>query len=243
VWTRPNIRDTRGWLNLYCRVSVIKTIRERLRDCPDATIYKRFKESCFGRYLEYDPVGYCANSAIYAVLAHQITRPDARPDEAWFRVREKFARFSKKEHALVTGLRFGTSDFDVRAKHDYPQGGLYMRYVHGTAHSSNYGSVFDRFSSGEFAASPEDELKFAKLIFLYGFVLGIDNNKKVEQWAWALIDEEEKWDNFPWGSYTFDDLIGRISKVNPTLQRDGSYRGHFYGFSTAFMVCSYFKLN
>lgn len=234
------MRGKKGAINFYCRPSVIKTIRAQLevgKDDP-ASIYAKFRDSSFGKYLEYNPEGRCANSAIFAVIAQQVTRPDERPDEAWFRVGESLARFSKKEFAVVTGLRFGTSEFDVRAKHKHPVGGLYMRHIHDKNRTPLYSSVLEHFSRGDFAGSPDDELKFAKLLFLYGFLLGIDTGKKsIDPWAWTLIEDEEKWESFPWGSYIFDDLINRLNKLSPTSHNDEFYRAHFYGFSTAFVVC------
>ncbi|KAL3614160.1 hypothetical protein CASFOL_042234 [Castilleja foliolosa] len=92
-------------------------VRSQLKKNPEA--YQKFKDSCFGRYLEYckDKNTNCLNAILHAMLGQQVKRVDvSEPEALWFRVRNKFLRFSKYEYALVTGLRLADDIFMSVAK-------------------------------------------------------------------------------------------------------------------------------
>ncbi|KAL3633240.1 hypothetical protein CASFOL_022767 [Castilleja foliolosa] len=88
----------------------------------------------------------------------------SEPDALWFRVRNKFLRFSKYEYALVTGLRFGPTDFDPNVKYEYPAGGVFKRRNGDETKMVTYKDLLPLFLSGHFHDSVDDELKIAKLL-------------------------------------------------------------------------------
>ncbi|KAL3617209.1 hypothetical protein CASFOL_038956 [Castilleja foliolosa] len=77
-----------------------------------------------------------------------------------------------------------------------------------------YALVTGQKFGGEFAVSTDDQLKISKVIFVCSVLFGEDNLKKpIPEWLWVLVEDEDKWENFPWGSYTFQILYSKIQQV------------------------------
>ncbi|GFP93881.1 hypothetical protein PHJA_001532400 [Phtheirospermum japonicum] len=212
-------------------------VHERLKD----GLHEKFSSSCFGRYLKFWTEGASCSSAIHAVLGQEVTIPGANPNELWFRVGDdQFTRLSKYEFALITGLRFGESDFDPNAQHDVVQDGVYARLIRGRARAL-VSKVLKQFEDGQYAAaSADDQLKIAKILFLYGFVFGVDGYAKaVDKWAWCLVEDEHRWENFPWGKYSYQFLLKGLRCTVPKEQKQPLIKYHFDGFALAFLVWAY----
>ncbi|KAL3654737.1 hypothetical protein CASFOL_001472 [Castilleja foliolosa] len=78
----------------------------------------RFRASCFGAYLHY-PKNQVPSAVMLLMISQQVIKEGAEEDELWFLVGDKFVRLSKYEYALVTGLRFGPTNFDSNADCEY----------------------------------------------------------------------------------------------------------------------------
>ncbi|KAL3641324.1 hypothetical protein CASFOL_016292 [Castilleja foliolosa] len=152
---------------------------------------------------------------MHAMLGQQVNRQGAGVDELLFRVGDQFLRFSKYEYALVTELKFGYAG---------GRGGIKLN------------DLVERFAEGEFAVSTDDQLKISKVIFVCSVLFGEDNLKKlIPEWLWVLVEDEDKWENFPWGSYTFQILYSKIQQVPLTRSPEAKkFAYHFYGFCHAF---------
>ncbi|KAL3646712.1 hypothetical protein CASFOL_009256 [Castilleja foliolosa] len=240
-WKRPSFQSKTAAITGYVRMKDFADVRSQLKKNPEA--YQKFKDSCFGRYLEYckDKNTNCPNAVLHAMLGQQVKRVDvSEPDALWFRVRNKFLRFSKYEYALVTGLRFGPTDFDPKVKYEYPAGGVFKRRNGDETKMVTYKDLLPLFLSGHFHDSVEDELKIAKLLFVCGFLLGLDlwGSKAIPKWLWVLVEDEDKWESFPWGSYTFQILYSKIELVSDEqpVEANKKFAYHFYGNSHAFVA-------
>ncbi|KAL3615737.1 hypothetical protein CASFOL_040031 [Castilleja foliolosa] len=206
-WVRPEFKEQRAVINGYVRLNHLAEIRSQLKK--NHAAYTKFQGGCFGGYLEYctNKNAQCPNTAMHTMLGQQVNRQGAGVDELWFRVGDQFLRFSKYEYALVTGLKFGHTNFDPNEDH-----------------------------KGEFAVSTDDQLKISKVIFVCSVLFGEDNLKKpIPEWLWVLVEDEDKWENFPWGSYTFQILYSKIQQVPLTRSLEAKkFAYHFYGFCHAF---------
>ncbi|KAL3644386.1 hypothetical protein CASFOL_012318 [Castilleja foliolosa] len=239
-WKRPSFQSKTAAITGYVRMKDFADVRSQLKKNSEA--YQKFKDSCFGRYLEYckDKNTNCPNAVLHAMLGQQVKRVDvSEPDALWFRVRNKFLRFSKYEYALVTGLRFGPTDFDPKVKYEYPAGGVFKRRNGDETKMVTYKDLLPLFLSGHFHDSVDDELKIAKLLFVCGFLLGLDlwGSKAIPKWLWVLVEDEDKWESFPWGSYTFQILYSKIELVSDEqpVEANKKFAYHFYRNSHAFV--------
>ncbi|KAL3619754.1 hypothetical protein CASFOL_034666 [Castilleja foliolosa] len=240
-WKRPSFQSKTAAITGYVRMKDFADVRSQLKKNPEA--YQKFKDSCFGRYLEYckDKNTNCPNAVLHAMLGQQVKRMDvSEPDALWFRVKNSFLRFSKYEYALVTGLRFGPTDFDPKVKYEYPAGGVFKRRNGDETKMVTYKDLLPLFLSGHFHDSVYDELKIAKLLFVCGFLLGLDlwGSKAIPKWLWVLVEDEDKWESFPWGSYTFQILYSKIELVSDEqpVEANKKFAYHFYGNSHAFVA-------
>ncbi|KAL3646411.1 hypothetical protein CASFOL_011591 [Castilleja foliolosa] len=107
------------------RTELIKEFCNKL----GSQMLQRFRESCFGAYLNYPTKKQIRGTAMHLMLSQQVIREGAHEDQLWFLVGDKFVRFSKYEYALVTGLRFGPTNFDPSEDCDLPIDGVYMEFI------------------------------------------------------------------------------------------------------------------
>ncbi|XP_057774878.1 uncharacterized protein LOC130993858 [Salvia miltiorrhiza] len=65
--------------------------------------------------------------------------------------------------------------------------------------------------------------------------------KYVHDWVWALVEEDQKWSDFPWGSYSFQMLCHGMSvlKKHPNEITGNRKTYHFYGPIWALQIWSY----
>ncbi|KAL3613315.1 hypothetical protein CASFOL_042827 [Castilleja foliolosa] len=123
----------------------------------------------------------------------------------------KFVRFSKYEYALVTGLRFGPTNFDPNEDYELQTNGVYRKFI-----------------------DPENEFgkKGAEYEFVFQcFFYAIDKRQRIANWLWELVEREDEWETFPWGAYSFQILMFRMK--NAAVKPQDNY--HILGFSHAFM--------
>ncbi|KAL3617208.1 hypothetical protein CASFOL_038955 [Castilleja foliolosa] len=238
-WKRPSFQRKTVAINGYVRMKDFTDVGSQLKKKPEA--YKKFKDSCFGRYLEYckDKNTNCPYAVLHAMLGQQVKRVDvSEPDALCFRVRNKFLRFSKYEYALVTGLRFGSTDFDPNVKYEYPAGEVFMRRNGDETKMVTYKHLLPLFLSSHFHDSIDNELKIAKLLFVCGVLLGLDlwGSKAIPKWLWVLVEDKDRTESFPWGSYTFQILYSKIELVSDEqpVEANKKFAYQFYGNSHAF---------
>ncbi|KAL6571363.1 hypothetical protein OROHE_003006 [Orobanche hederae] len=88
----------------------------------------------------------------------------------------------------------------------------------------------------EVKGSEADYLKLAKVLMASMYVVGLDPNKtKIPNWMWALVEDDEAWEQFPWGSLSYQFLIGQINAVKKFIP--GPY--HLKGNTVAFLPWIY----
>ncbi|KAL6577294.1 hypothetical protein OROMI_011570 [Orobanche minor] len=79
-------------------------------------------------------------------------------------------------------------------------------------------------------------LKLAKVLMASMFVVGLDKNKtKIPTWMWVLVEDDEAWEQFPWGSLSYQFLMGQINRVKTNIP--GPY--HLKGNTVAFLAWIY----
>ncbi|KAL6519573.1 hypothetical protein OROHE_017393 [Orobanche hederae] len=236
VWKRPNMRGSKCSINGYVRLGIVKTITVELRSVGDDT-FREFRESCLGHFIRQEWGGFVSNAALHALFSNEVVRPDAQVDEFWFRIGHRLIWFSRYEYALVTGLRFGDSDFDVHGDDVPPEGSVYDRYPLLSRGGQMLDRIRDRFAGGYFREQSGDALKVAKVLCFCYLIFGVDGGKRIaDRWLWTLVEDQTRWERFPWGLYSYQILVTYLSDV-PTEVPAGLDPGyHFYGNIYAIMI-------
>ncbi|KAL3623590.1 hypothetical protein CASFOL_032406 [Castilleja foliolosa] len=237
--TWPKVRNPAGKkasILLDVKTDVIQDINNRL----GKQTLERFRESCFGAYLHY-PRSQVPATVMHLMLRQQVIKEGADEDELWFLVGDTFVRFSKYEYALVTGLRFGPTNFDPNADREIRKDGVYRKFIDPHKKISKKGAkytfVLNLFNNPpkELRRSKEREslLKIAKVLFVHGFFVAIDKRYRIANWVWSLVENENEWETFPWGAYSFQILMYRMKNAKVKAGDKDNY--HIYGFSHAFL--------
>ncbi|XP_057786782.1 uncharacterized protein LOC131004174 [Salvia miltiorrhiza] len=239
-WKRPLMRGVSCTIVTYTKDSTIMNgIRRVLTDIGGEVALKQFEKSCFGRFLKLpDSINKC-NQAIHHVISHQIIfGEEADKTALWFRINNQNLRFSRFEYALVTGLQFGESAFNPYVEHEIHEHSLYHRELDGRPTTPT--ELLKKFLEGHLGDYAEDYVKAAKILFAYYIVLGDDGRRAIKDWVWALIEDREAWNSFPWGSYSFQRLIFYIDGVQQTPTKDCvREQYHLYGAASSFMAWIY----
>lgn len=227
-WIRPSLQGyaRSPKFNLYHRWSVFTAIKHTLQVVGGSNLVYRFSLGCFGHLLRLKE-GKSASKLLFSLMSRQITMPNAPDHEVWFDIGGQCIRMSYGDYALVTGLLFGSSTFDLSAGHDSSGRGHYMRFTNGVPIRVN--ELLKKFTDAVVDhAYQEDYLKVANILVLHLFVLGFEERKKIDQWVWVLSDDLDGWNVFPWGSYSYGLLLHHIGKF-PVFLNKVTPKLHFYG--------------
>ncbi|KAL6563529.1 hypothetical protein OROGR_002488 [Orobanche gracilis] len=236
VWKRPNMRGSKCSINGYVRLRTVKTIIVELSSVGEDTI-REFRESCLGHFIREEWGGFVSNAALHALFSNEVVRPDAQADEFWFRIGRRLIRFSRFEYALVTGMRFGDSDFDIHGDDVHIEGSVYDRYPILSSGGQMLDRIRDRFATGYFRQQSGDALKVAKVLCVSYLLFGFDGEKhNADRWLWTLVEDQTRWESFPWGGYSYQILVTYLREIPIEVPAglDPSY--HFYGNIYAIMI-------
>ncbi|KAL6498248.1 hypothetical protein OROGR_028645 [Orobanche gracilis] len=236
VWKRPNMRGSKCSINGYVRLGIVKTIIVELSSVGEDTI-REFKESYLGHFIREEWGGFVSNAALHALFSNEVVRPDAQADEFWFRIGRRLIRFSRFEYALVTGMRFGDSDFDIHGDNVHIEGSVYDRYPILSSGGQMLDRIRDRFATGYFRQQSGDALKVAKVLCVSYLLFGFDGGKHIaDRWLWTLVEDQTRWESFPWGGYSYQILVTYLRDIPIEVPAglDPSY--HFYGNIYAIMI-------
>ncbi|KAL6532190.1 hypothetical protein OROGR_014160 [Orobanche gracilis] len=236
VWKRPNMRGSKCSINGYVRLGIVKTIIVELSSVGEDTI-REFRESCLGHFIREEWGGFVSNAALHALFSNEVVRPDAQADEFWFRIGRRLIRFSRFEYALVTGMRFGDSDFDIHGDDVHIEGSVYDRYPILSSGGQMLDRIRDRFATGYFRQQSGDALKVAKVLCVSYLLFGFDGGKHIaDRWLWTLVEDQTRWESFPWGGYSYQILVTYLREIPIEVPAglDPSY--HFYDNIYAIMI-------
>ncbi|KAL3637509.1 hypothetical protein CASFOL_018677 [Castilleja foliolosa] len=174
-WRYPEIRFPefkKTSILLDVRTELIKEFHNKL----GSEMLQRFRESCFGAYLNYPTKKHTPGTAMHLMVSQQVIREGADEDELWFLVGDKFVRFSKYEYALVTGLRFGPTNFDPNEDYELQTNGVYRK-----------------LSTPR--TSLERRARSTNLFFNSSRTLPRIKKHRIANWLWELVEREDEMKN------------------------------------------------
>ncbi|KAL3625735.1 hypothetical protein CASFOL_030264 [Castilleja foliolosa] len=195
-WRYPEIRFPefkKTSILLDVRTELIKEFHNKL----GSEMLQRFRESCFGAYLNYPTKKHTPGTTMHLMVSQQVIREGADEDELWFLVGDKFVRFSKYEYALVTGLRFGPTNFDPNEDYELQTNGVYRKFIDPENEFGKKGAEYE-FVFQWFKNAPKNKktraslLKIAKVLFVHGFFYAIDKRQRIANWLWELVEREDE---------------------------------------------------
>ncbi|KAL6557354.1 hypothetical protein OROMI_017704 [Orobanche minor] len=164
---------------------------------------REMAKSAFGHYMRLPDIVTRSGKALHYMISRQVTaRPELDKTSLWFKVKGKVLRFSRVEFVLISGLKFGPA-------------------------RTNPYMMNDKIPADSVEA---DYLKLAKVLMASMYVVGLDSNKtKIPNWMWALVEDDEAWEQFPWGSLSYQFLIGQINAVKKFIPGPYHLKGNTVG--------------
>ncbi|KAL6532112.1 hypothetical protein OROGR_014082 [Orobanche gracilis] len=225
-YIRPLLMDEYHKVQMTMKEDFIEVIRCRLESSGEEAV-EGLRASAFGNYLKYKDHITKSQKCICYVVSRQVEGvPDPDENAMWFKLNEEIIRFSKVEFAFVTGLRFGTSQFNPYEDHDIPETSLYTRLFKNEKITSI--NLWNLFKSKDFhIENAADCIKLCKVIIAAHVVLGNDPcNWKIPDWVWVLVEDEQAWDRFPWGSMSFQILQWAVNNVWKKTMATRSFHLH-----------------
>ncbi|KAL6535022.1 hypothetical protein OROMI_026396 [Orobanche minor] len=153
----------------------------------------------FGHYMKLLNTVTRSGKVLHYMISRQVTpRPELDKTALWFKFKGKVLRFSRVEFVLISGLKFGPAKINPYMMNDMIQ----VDYV--------YAQLLD--------STPILPVLMASM-----YVVGLDPNKtKILNWIWVLVEDNEAWEQFSWGSMSYQLLIGQINAVKICIP--GPYR-------------------
>ncbi|KAL6518016.1 hypothetical protein OROMI_033717 [Orobanche minor] len=204
---------------------------------------REMKNSAFKHYMKLPDTVTRSGKALHFMISRQVTpKPELDQTALWFKVQGRVLRFSRVEFALITGLKFGPAKINpYMLREKVSDNSVYARLLGGKAISP--ADLRTQFINKQFKVNKvvvkgtENEyLKVAKVLMASMFVVGLDTNKtKIPTWMWVLVEDDEAWEQFPWGSMAYQFLIGQINAVKKDVP--GPY--HLKGNTIAFLAWIY----
>ncbi|XVF59052.1 hypothetical protein PTKIN_Ptkin07bG0243600 [Pterospermum kingtungense] len=242
-WKRPNATKWIAKIQTHSRIRAIGEVRDYLHSI-NAGILEDFSQSVFGPLLQLDMDSMLNRVVLHQVITRQITFDRMDLYEAWFQMGSQRLRWSKSEFCLTTGLKFGSSTFDPNAELHHPPNGVWMRVLNGQVIRAH--DLYHRFVARDYNNDPIVALKMEMVIVAEVVLFRVDDKHIVRPWLWALVDDRQRWDTFPWGKFVFSATLHYLNAIvspppppfeDPEWKKKFEY--HFYGFLLAFQLWVY----
>ncbi|KAL6555230.1 hypothetical protein OROGR_006488 [Orobanche gracilis] len=204
---------------------------------------RAMKKSAFQHYMKLPDTVTRSGKALHFMISRQVTpKPDLDQTAIWFKVQGRVLIFSRVEFALITGLKFGPTKINPYTLSEKVSGdSVYTRLLEGKPISPT--DLRTKFVNKQFKVNKvvvkgteTEYLKLAKVLKASMFVVGLDTNKtKIPTWMWVLVEDDEAWEQFPWGNLSYQFLIGQINGAKKNIL--GPY--HLKGNTIAFLAWIY----
>ena len=195
-------------------MSFIGEIRDLILNTPKE---KLFRDTCFGWMLDI-PKMQESGVLVHYFICHQVPCEEGDTDLVPLRYRvrdldrvgEVEIQFGREEFCLVTGLRFGI-DFS-QSYEDGPN--FFRRRVFPSSTDSrniHVGRLFRTIKSKDFSKfSDIDGVRLCLLGVLMLVLKGSESNNVVDGFLFRLVEDLDRWNVYPWGSYLWPTLYDNL---------------------------------
>lgn len=190
--------------------------------------FEKLKDSCLGFLLDINSNLKVCSMIVHSLILHEegsSSRQDIRMNFGG-----KRAKFGIEEFALITGLNCSQLPTDV--DHSVQPNRLMEKYFSGKS-SISRNDLKNLLMSSKI--DDEDAVKIAKVHIVQNILESKRGDRFVDDFVLKLVDDEQKFENYPWGRRSFNETIGSISSVLD-LQKNNY---ELCGFPVAFQVWGY----
>ena len=200
LWRFP---DHENWVPVRVNSGSKKYLIRNLKSVLEKFgLEEKFKEGPFGIYLDLKEPLTVYGQVIHNILKREIKHPKGqREDEMWFGLGNSKARFGQEEFCLCSGLNMGQLPEGFANNNEVPEDSMLRRIFKGKRPTSKVLYATLRKMTSE---QTEDVYKMLNLYMVSQF-FGTDDGRTtaIPGWLFTLVEKEEEFKKFPWGSYIF----------------------------------------
>lgn len=181
----------------------IKLINESLSRFPNRL--QLFRNTCFGRWLDLQ----CDNrdpSLIHLILQTEFV-PEHEVDYLMFSVAGQQLTFTRRDFCLITGFRFGRQDWLSNRFGNPFRDRVFPSRV---GHSIKGRDIRYVLESGSDSLDDVDHVRLCLLYLLHFGFYGGEVKNAVKDSVLVLLEDLNAWNQFPWGSYLWDETFPRL---------------------------------
>ena len=163
---------------------------------------EKFKEGPFGKYLDLKEPLTVYGQLIHNILKREIIHPKGqREDEMWFGFGKLKARFGQEEFCVCSGLNMGQLPQGFANNNELREDSMFIRIFKGKRPTAEVLYATLRKMTPE---QSEDAYKMVNIYMVSQF-FGTDDGRTtaISGWLFSLVEKEEEFAKFPWGSYIF----------------------------------------
>ena len=182
---------------------------------------EKFKKGPFGKYLDLKEPLTVYGQLIHNILKREIIHPKGqREDEMWFGFGKLKARFGQEEFCVCSGLNMGQLPQGFANNNELREDSMFIRIFKGKRPTAEVLYATLRKMTSE---QSEDAYKMLNIYMVSQF-FGTDDGRTtaIPGWLFSLVEKEEEFKNFPWGSYIFSFTLyflkGVLNKRLPQLR-------------------------
>ncbi|KAK3205084.1 hypothetical protein Dsin_019130 [Dipteronia sinensis] len=165
-------------------------------------LVEKFKQGPFGQYLDLKQPLIVYGHLIHNLLKREIIHPNGqRSDEMWFGLGKSKAHFGQEEFCLCSGLKMGQLPEGFADNNEVEEDSMLRRIFKGKRPTVEVlYAMLKRMSSEE----SEDVYKMLNIYMVSQF-FGMDDGRttSISGWLFSLVENEDEFKKFPWGSYIF----------------------------------------
>lgn len=213
-------------INLYSKVDVMEKIKSNL----GGRLLEGFRKTCFGHFLNFSITK--PSSQLLLHLIQKQCKPK-KSSEINFNIGGNVIKFGLRDFALITGLNCGILP---HINKDSIKGGGRFRNIYFEGDKVVTRKYLNLAFKVNKNAPDEDMLKMSLLYCLESFLLPRQDTVNVEMDHILMIDDDELFNNYPWGKVAFDMLVDYMRKATTSKCSVGIGMG---GFIYALLVWAY----
>lgn len=171
--------------------------------------WRRILASPFGNVMKMLRQVTFSSQTVHTVLFKQLK--SKKKWETWYEIGGKVLRFSMKEFALITGLNCGQMPPESVGKKKKKDVQVMEKFFGGPAGpKTSVQDLYERFR--DYRLLDNYKLKMALLLIVEGIFLGGDKKRLVKAEHVKLLDNMDKFWDYPWGRVAYKEFHRSLTK-------------------------------
>ncbi|PWA66273.1 phospholipase-like protein [Artemisia annua] len=191
------------------KLKYLSLIKEKL----DKKRRNLFRQTCFGKWLDLSFFDHEPHMLDY-ILQKQCFSPSSDYDmPLLYRVEDRILHFGRPEFSLITGMRFGTLNFDSYTSGDVKFRSRVLQLKQGEKVTNLHLLAVIEDEGWFCKLSDDDAVRVCLLLVLEVVFMGRLLSMSVEEKIMRLVENIESWNAFPWGEHIWRHLYDQIMNV------------------------------